>query len=355
MNVTKKIVIVGSNSIHCKRYIAGMLATGRHSLVGIITNQLMPEFNQIPQLTVNFSVRNLQAARQIYKELLNLAPDVVHIHQANSYAWHTLRAISKLKPRPKVILTCWGSDVLILPNRNKLLHKMVVYNLHHADIITTDSLFMSTMVSKLMGRISRPIRTINFGIQELPPKANLYHKKKLILSNRLHKSLYRIDKIILAFAELVKHELIHQDYQLVVAAGGEMNSKLQALSRELHIESRVIFTGMIPYAELVELYRQSTIFVSVPESDGTASSLLEAMAYGCVPVVSCLPANLEWVIDRSNGFVVPNQNDLFADILAAIQFSENSQKYQQLVDFNYRLIEEKATAANNTRKFIELY
>src|SRR5436190_4621945 len=35
----------------------------------------------------------------------------------------------------------------------------------------------------------------------------------------------------------------------------------------------------------------SALFVSVPSSDGTSSSLLEALAAGCLPVLSDIPAN----------------------------------------------------------------
>ena len=38
----------------------------------------------------------------------------------------------------------------------------------------------------------------------------------------------------------------------------------------------------------------------------TAVSVLEAMAHGCVPLLSDLPANHELVQDRANGWIVPD-------------------------------------------------
>lgn len=349
----KKILLVGSNSIHCKRYIDGLLT---HNLtVEIITNQVMDEFLKLKQTTVNFALHNLKASKQILSVINDFKPDVIHIHQANSYAWHTLRAVAKIKPRPKVILTAWGSDVLVSPNKSKLLKKIVRYNLVNSDIITSDSLFMSAKIAELISSHKAKIHTINFGIQELPIKQNIESKQKVILSNRLHKPLYRIDYIVRAFIKLCQSNLINSDYKLVVAAGGEQTQHLIDMVTNSNCQDRVIFTGMIPYLELVNYYRQASIFVSVPESDGTASSLLESMAYGCIPVLSNLPANLEWVLDGVNGFIVPDVNNLELHLLKALKVSQSQIDYQQLYDFNYKMIATKATFQENIKKFIELY
>ena len=350
----KKVVIVGSNSIHCQRYIAGVVATGEFE-VSLISNQKMLEFANLNCLEVNFALRNFSAIKQIRAYLKSIQPKVVHIHQANSYAWHTLRAIGKLTLRPKVILTTWGSDVLILPKQSKLMRRMVEYNLRHSDLITSDSLFMSAQIAALLGKVSRPIYTLNFGMQNLPRLVDIKSKHKIILSNRLHKPLYRVDKIIQAFAALVKNNLIDDEYRLVIAGSGEDSAKLQQLAQDLSVSARVNFTGMLSYRELVEFYQQAQLFISVPESDGTSSSLLEALAYGCIPVLSNLPANLEWVLDQVNGFIAPEVGQLQQQILAAIQLSQNSTKYQELAKFNHHMILEKASFSRNMRKFIELY
>ena len=352
----KKLVLVGSNSVHTKRFIRGIIASAsEYQLVAVITNQFMDEFAEVEQLCVDFSLHSLSTIAKIKKKLSLIQPDVIHIHQANSYAWHTIRAINKLSHRPRVILTCWGSDIQTLPNKSKLMHKMVVHNLRNADVITTDSLFITAQVVELLGAFNRPTSTINFGIQDLPTKQLLANKKKLILSNRLHKTLYRIDKIISAFAKLVSNNLIDSEYQLVIAGGGDETLKLEKLVNDLQVRERVIFTGMIDYSGLIKYYQDANIFVSVPENDGTSSSLLEAMGYGCIPVLSCVPANLEWVINGKNGIISPNLANLDIDLLNAIKLSDSLGNYQAIYDFNYQLISEKAIFGNNIQKFIELY
>lgn len=352
--MNKKILIIASNSIHSKRYIQGILDNSIHQ-VHIISNQHMHEFDNIPQAIVNFSLRNLKAKIEIRQIILKFNPAVVHIHQANSYAWHSLRALSKINPRPRVILTTWGSDVLLLPKKNILFKKKVQYNLKHSDIITSDAYFMSKTIVDLLGSVHKPIHTINFGINNISSMQEVRDKQKIILSNRLHKALYNVDKIILAFIYLVQNNLLSDDYQLIVTASGEETARLEQIVKEANLIDRIKLVGMLDYPTLVEYYKQATLFVSIPDSDSTASSLLESMSFGCIPVLSNLPANLEWVSDTENGFINLDNKLLADDMLKAVKLSQNEQQYEQLIKMNYDLIVEKALFKNNIKKFLELY
>jgi glycosyltransferase involved in cell wall biosynthesis len=67
----------------------------------------------------------------------------------------------------------------------------------------------------------------------------------------------------------------------------------------------VRFLGFVPHDHLIDLLPQAHVYVSVPESDATALSTLEAMACGCFPVVSDLPSQDGLITDGVNGFRVP--------------------------------------------------
>lgn len=349
-----KLVIIGGSSVHTKRYIQGILDTKKYEIY-IITNCFMMEFNQLTQYTVDFSFLNFMAHKQI-KGILNvIKAQIIHIHQANSIAWYSFRAINQIYPRPKVILTTWGSDILLLPKKNKLFKWMVTYNLRQADVITANSLYMAQIIEKLLLPQTRPVHTINFGIIQLPPMQNLAKKKKIILSNRAHNPLYRIDKIILAFADLMERKLIDPDFQLMVVGGGSLTKNLEELVEQLKMSDKIHVTGVLSYEQLIEYYQQATIFVSVPASDATALSLLEAMAYGCIPVISNIPSSLEAVIDKINGLVCANLVDLPQQLLEAIKLSNNFALYQQLYDLNHRIVRAKGTFEDNLKLFLDLY
>ncbi|MBY0380213.1 MAG: glycosyltransferase, partial [Burkholderiales bacterium] len=357
MNKTNKvIIIVGSNSIHTQRFVQAIC--NHFDKIVFVTN----EFSHTPLNAIchvaNFKLNNVFAPKQIAKiiktYLISETQLIIHIHQANSYAYHTIKAIKKFHIPAKTILTTWGSDILVLPNKNCLLKTMVKYNLANSDIITSDSLYMSSKIYELLNK-DHDVRTINFGIKNFPTPVLSSSKDNLILSNRLHKPLYRIDKIITAFSKLITNNSDYQKYTLVMVAGGTESAKLRQIAQKLGLtDKQIIFTGMISYNELQNWYKKAKIFISVPESDATSLSVLEAMAYGCYPILSNIPANLEWVINQVNGSICQNLDKLDQEIKYAINQISIANTYEKLISFNHQLIAKKAQFEQNIQEFLQL-
>ncbi len=353
----KQIVIIGSNSVHTLRYLRAV-CNHTSAKVIFITNNIhnitLPQ--NVISYSVNFGLRNFRAKTQIASILRKYINCIVHIHQANSYAYHSIRAVRSLKKlQAKIILTTWGSDVLILPHKNPIFKRMVKYNLKNADVITSDSLYMSAQIRYLLDS-EKDLRTINFGMQYFPKELNLTQKEDVILSNRLHKSLYRVDKIITNFASFIATNQTYANYKLVVAGSGELTHDLIKLAKNIGLnEKQIIFVGMLGYKELQEWYKKAKLFISVPASDATSISVLEAMGYGCYPILSNIPANLEWVLDEINGKICQSVDVLDHDINYAISVVENRDKFQEVTLFNHTLISKKAVFENNMAKFFQLY
>jgi glycosyltransferase involved in cell wall biosynthesis len=89
-------------------------------------------------------------------------------------------------------------------------------------------------------------------------------------------------------------------------------------------------------------------FISIPGSDATSISLLEAMSAGCIPIVSDLPANREWIINGENGIIVNDLNENFLE--KAINLNADNVKR-----INQDLFLEKASKNINRDKFLQLY
>jgi glycosyltransferase involved in cell wall biosynthesis len=95
------------------------------------------------------------------------------------------------------------------------------------------------------------------------------------------------------------------DARLVIGNDGALRPDLERLAGELGISKSVEFVGVVERPkQLAELLGRAAVYVSVPSSDGTSATLLEAMAAGAFPVVSDLPSNSEW-IDQTGGDLVP--------------------------------------------------
>lgn len=352
------LVLIGSNSVNTIRYL-NAVQNNFHKIV-FITNRVDQDFDypsKIDIYFVNFSFKNILAKWQISKILQTYAHKniIAHIHQANSYAFHTIKAIKYSNIKCKIILSTWGSDVLLLPQKNIILKKIIQYNLKNADIITSNSLYMSNRIKSLAPKIKK-LYTIYFGVEDFPNELiNVDTKQDIILSNRLHKKLYNIDKIIHGFANLINSFPQYSHFKLIIAGIGIETENLKNLVQELNISKSVNFVGMLTYSDLCHYLKIAKIFISIPVSDSTASSILEAMAYGCYPILSNLPANLEMVIDQINGSICQNNDLLELDIRDALVRIANKNSHDLITKFNYDMVKQKAIYANNIKKFINLY
>jgi glycosyltransferase involved in cell wall biosynthesis len=283
--------------------------------------------------------QSIQTIRQLIHAY---QPDIIHCHMANTAALAVNLANRGFKI--PTVLTTWGSDILVAPQQNLLLRKMVDYNLSKAQILTSDSRYMSDVMQDLILKKPLDIRIVNFGIGVTPDPS--ITKENLIYSNRLHEPLYRVDAILRAFKHFT--EAIPEVWTLVVAGTGSQTQSLKELANSLKLEACVQFVGWLSPTENEAYYNRAKIYVSLPESDATSISLLEGMACGCIPVVSNLPANREWVEEGTNGVIVKDVTLSFLQDALAL----NSAQVQK---FNQDLIERKGSVQANQAIFLKIY
>lgn len=361
----RPVLVVGTHSVHVRRVVEGLCNAGQS--VVLATDQAQPLASHpalLEQVRVDFRLRSVRTAAAIGALVRRWQPRVVHAHQANSVGWHAARGAAG--SGVPLVLTLWGSDVLVLPQRNLLLRQMVRHTLRSAALWTADAQELLGAARRLAGPGPLAAQVV-IGVDDLPDTlAPLWpHKAPQVLSCRLHKPLYRVDAIVRAFAELASSKVAPgarlprtaaaRPWQLDVAASGPETAALRRLAGELGAESRITFSGQLDAAQLDERYRRASVFVSFPVSDGTSVSLLEAMAHGCVPVVSDLPANREWVVDGLNGFVVASPEALPQALARAMALAGTPEWREQVAPANLRLVQSKARFADNIQQFLAQY
>lgn len=345
------VLVLGSASIHVARFVRGLLAAGERVIVathGALALDAHPAL--LERTEVDLSVLSRSAQRSLRALVKRWQPRVVHAHQANSVAWHAVRA-GRACGVP-VVVTVWGSDVLGLPQRGPLHRWMARHALRGASAWTADARHLLEAAAAVADPGGPALREwIPIGIDDPLPMPDVPCEHRL-LSCRLHKPLYRIDAIVRAFSTIAPR---HPDWTLEVAASGEQTEALRTLAAGLGLRERIEFTGHLSTERLARAYRRSAIFVSVPESDGTSVSLLEAMAAGCLPVLSDLPANREWVQDGPRGRLVGDMARLGEALEQAIADVESGRWDREGRDANIELVAERARFADNIRSFVALY
>lgn len=294
-------------------------------------------------ISIDFRIKNPlklnQSVRQLRKIMIEFNPTIVHVHQANSFGYITSLANKGRYPQ---VLTTWGDDVLIFPNKNFLFRRLARTSLLSSDAITADAEIMKKAIHQFIGY--KPVEVINFGI-ELPDRPEKL-KEKILYSNRLHDELYNIDKIIDGSVTFLKS---NPSWKLRIAGKGSNTEKLKQQAHDLNLADQIEFVGFLSPTENLENYLKSKIYISIPNTDGTSISLLEAMAYGCLPVVSDLPANREWITDGENGIVVLDHN-LEKSLERAMQLDPI-----KVASRNREIIETRATKHANRKRFIAIY
>ena len=338
----KKLLLIGSNTgnAHLKNYLE--LVRDYFDEVLVVSDSPV---EYAPSKSVSFSLKNpfkikksIQKLRQIIHDY---NPSIIHVHQANSYAFIAGKANNGSTP---LVLTAWGSDVLLLPKRSIFHRWLVTQALRYADIVTADSAQMSQEIHALC-----PVKEVvnaNFGVDlELPEGMNA-DRELMIYSNRMHEPLYRIEDILTQFKAMCE-EL---DGHLILAGKGSLTEKLKDYSKLHQLTNHVTFAGFVTKSKNQANYLKSKFFISIPTSDGTSISLLEAMAYGCIPVLSDIPANREWVEDGKNGIIIGRTEPFIMAIKRGLEFdAENVQ------DYNRDLINQRATKSANAAVFKGIY
>ncbi|HVT83839.1 MAG TPA: glycosyltransferase family 4 protein [Chitinophagaceae bacterium] len=84
------------------------------------------------------------------------------------------------------------------------------------------------------------------------------------------------------------------------------------------LQHAVSLHGFIPYNELPSWYSAADFFISGSHYEGGSFALLEAMACGCIPIVTAIPASLKSIDDGKYGFSFkPGNSDDLAEKLSA--------------------------------------
>lgn len=83
------------------------------------------------------------------------------------------------------------------------------------------------------------------------------------------------------------------DVLLVVTGSGDDRGRLEGKARQLGIEPHVRFTGYVPDAEIIDIYRAADVFTLAGHGEGFGIVLLEAMACGVPVVASILDGSFE--------------------------------------------------------------
>lgn len=342
----KYLVLADGNSVHTSKWIRELskyfeiyiisfnfISDDIIAIVGKENSFYLPSKVNISGGNINILCHTLKVARLIKQ----INPQYINAHYITSYGTMAVLATMLCGYSGKLISSTWGTDVLVTPWKNKIYFYLTRLVLSKSDIVTSDSRYMTTKILGIYARAN--VMTFPFGIEEFPKVAFKEKNFQYLFSNRGLEQNYNIDLAIRIFAKLYSLGKVEKLY---IAHDGTERKNLQHLVQKLKLTDVVKFLGFMSLDQQRKYYKECGFYISVPTSDSTSVSLLEAMAYGCVPIVSNIPANREWIANKENGLVVDN--------LEGVDIS--GLDYENIFNENKEKIKKQAIWSENIAKYI---
>ncbi len=229
--------------------------------------------------------------------LKRVQPDWIHAHYLSSHGTLAWLATRLLGAPGRLAGSAWGSDVLVTPERSRAQRWLLARVLRACALSTSDS---QHMAARMRAFGAGEVMVFPFGLEAMPslPAAK---DDALCFANRGLEAIYAPLRVIDVFARIADH---WPQARLVVANDGSMLAAMRKRAAQLGLQDQVAFTGRLDAAAQADWYARARWYFSLPASDSVSVSVLEAMAHGCIPLLSDLRANRELVRSGDNGLIL---------------------------------------------------
>jgi len=291
--------------------------------------------------------------------------DVLHSHFVGINAWYG--ALSRFHP---AVITVMGGDILgedWQPGPDIRERWLTPFSLRNADLITCWSNRLIPVVRRYSGP-QVPIEVVHGGVelerfspgprpQFLLERLNLPDTARVIMSPRLMRPLYNLDKIATA-AESVCAAVPDAYFIFAVvpvATDEAYETEVRKIFARGAAKDRVRFVGAIPHDEMADYYRLADVTVSIPSSDGTPMSVLESMACGTPVLVSRIPNYDSHYIEEDKTVLMADPNDPQALATALIKLLQDRSVAESIASEAERRVRLTGSYESQMAKMNELY
>ena len=362
-----KLAFLGDpNSIHVRRWVTFFAERG-HRVTLLVPRGLAVDPGLPPSIAleviVRFSPRSLLAPVSLVRScwsvrraVARLRPDILNAHFLTIHGWHAW--LSGFHP---YAITLWGSDIYVGPRRWRAVRIMAGLALRSADMVmaNSESLLHAALA---LGAVPDRAAIVQWGVDLTrfgpgPDPAALRERlglqgRRVIFSPRGLRPIYRQGVVVEALAQLPA------DTVVVMSARHGTAEGIAAVRRridDLGLADRAVIVPDISDADMPDLYRLAEVVVSVPASNSTSSSILEALASERQIVASDMPSVREWLFDLDPESLVPVDDAPATAAAIARALARNDAQRSEIGRRGRAIVGERADQAKSLRAVEELY
>lgn len=341
------LLVADVNSIHVRRWVAALAARGHDVHVATLRDGAAANATTHVLATHGLGkLGYLLSIPSLRRLVRRIRPDIVHAHYVTSYGY-----LAAFSGASRLIVTAWGSDVLLSRRQRPFAWWADRFALQRADVVTTVAEHMNAAVSSISH--CAHIVTIPFGVDldvfgYVPAAAS--NTQLQVVCTRNFQPLYDVATVIRAVAVLPEDI----SATLTLVGDGPERPALVRLAEELRIAGRVRFAGHVSPEDLARALSGAHLFVTPSHSDGNNVSLNEAMAVGCFPIATDIPANRQWIDHGRNGLLF-RAGDSVALADALVSAWSDPRRRREASVTNRAIVERRANWQASVDETVRIY
>ncbi len=241
-NITQRWVNYFGRKGHEVHVISDRLSSGRPD-EGYVAGVRLHQLTRLlpPYRVIAWYINTLFWCIQVRRLIKRIKPDVVDGQYITTYGY--LAIASGFHP---VVLTAWGSDILIEPKERRLFKFLTRYALSRAEIVICDSETVRRELIKLGVNPTR-IRIVYYGAdtEKFNPQRGKELRERLglkgtpvIISTRKLNPIYNVEMLIRAIPLALKQA---PQAKFIIAGDGSQSEYLKNLVNSSGVSKNVIF------------------------------------------------------------------------------------------------------------------
>lgn len=275
--------------------------------------------------------------------------DITLAERATSYGFFSLLVNSKIRVVAQQGITDAFPEVGFAGWYKRILQREIYTK---ADLIHAWG-YVMTYAMLESGAAPSKIRVLPKGINlvKFTFFPEIEERKYTAIVTRSLFDIYRHEEVLEAIFILKNLGIL---LNCIMIGAGIREEILKEKTIHLGLQDQIKWLGRIPNDQLPNYLGQAQIYIAVPETEGVSASLFEAMACGCFPIVTDLPANRAFIRHGENGLLVPvGSPNLLANEIA--KYLMNSESFTRGIIENRGFIEHNCDLKHNMRSFYKTY